>query len=499
MTTIPAKAIVSVQPNVLNAGGSAVETIGLLLTNSTRVPIGAVQPFANANDVASYFGASSDEYKASNIYFNGFTNSNVLPASVLFAQYPSAAVSAYLRGGRLNTPLNTVKGFTGTLTIVTQDGSLTSSSINLSSATSFSNAASIIQAAFTDPSFSVTYDDVQDAFVFTTTTTGASATIEYATGTSTLYTGIKLTQATGAVLSQGAAAAAPAAFMNGVTSVTRNWATFMTIFNPDNSGNANKLLFAQWAGGTDDEFIYSCWDNDAAPAVTVPASSSLGQLLIDGDVSGTVLVWSPDYSKAAFVCAWGGSLDFAQLNGRATLAFKGQSGLTPDVTDETTANNLQANGYNFYGDWATASQEFVGFYPGSISGPFLWADSYINQIWMNSALQTAGMNLLWNVKSIPYNNAGYSLIEMAFRDPILAALNFGAIRPNVQLSQSQIAEVNNAAGLTISDTLQNTGWYLQVLPAVPSVRVQRGSPPCTLWYVDGQSVQKLALTSINVQ
>jgi hypothetical protein len=499
MTTIPAKDIVSVQPNVLNAGGSAVETIGLMLTTSAKVPIGAVQPFANANDVAAYFGASSDEYKAANIYFNGFTNSNVLPASVLFAQYNTTDVSAYLRGGRLGLTLAQVKALTGTITIVTQDGSLTSASVNLSSATSFSNAATIIQTAFTDPSFAVTFDTVQNAFVFTTTETGASATIEYATGTSTLYTGINLTQATGAVLSQGADAASPSAFMNGVTSVTRNWATFMTIFNPDNSGNANKLLFAEWVGGTDDEFIYACWDNDAAPTVTVPASSSLGVLLADADLSGTVLVWSPDYTKAAFVCGWAGSVDFNELNGRATLKFRQQSGLVFDVTDETTANNLLANGYNFYGAWATANAQFIGLANGTISGNFLWADSYLNQISLNSGLQNAGMNLLFNTKSIPYNRAGYSQIEMALRDPILAALNFGTIRPGTDLSQSQISAVNNAAGVKIDDTLFNTGWYLQVLPAAASVRVQRGSPPITLWYCDGQSVQKLQITSINVQ
>ena len=71
--------------------------IGLLLTSSTRVPIGAIQPFSNANDVSDYFGPTSAEASLGAIYFQGFTNSNTKPSRVLFTQYPTASVAAWLR------------------------------------------------------------------------------------------------------------------------------------------------------------------------------------------------------------------------------------------------------------------------------------------------------------------------------------------------------------------------------------------------------------------
>jgi hypothetical protein len=103
------------------------------------------------------------------------------------------------------------------------------------------------------------------------------------------------------------------------------------------------------------------------------------------------------------------------------------------------------------------------------------------------------------VKSIPYNAAGYLMIEAACADVINAGLNFGAFYAGVPLSAAQAAEVNAAAGANIAPTLSQRGWYLQVLPAAPSTRAARQSPPCNFWYMDGESVQLLRLTSVLVE
>jgi hypothetical protein len=84
-------------------------------------------------------------------------------------------------------------------------------------------------------------------------------------------------------------------------------------------------------------------------------------------------------------------------------------------------------------------------------------------------------------------------------DTVNQALNFGAFRPGITLSQAQIAEVNNSAGKKIDDTLSTQGWYIQITDALPQVRAVRGSPPITIWYMDGQSIQKIALASVEVQ
>lgn len=570
--TIPANEIVSVTPNVLGAGGSALDLVGLLLTTSSRIPIGSASSFETAADVATYFGSSSDEAAAASIYFNGFDNSTVKPGSMLFAQYNEDDVAAYLRGGDISDmTLAELQALSGTLSVTMDGYTRLASSVNLSSATSFSSGATILEtdlnaaapevADFTGSitgttmtvtavgsgtlaagqtvegsgvivgtqiisqlsgaeggigtyqvsdsqsvsaraltgvatDLDVSYDSVSGAFIITSGVTGEASTAAFATGT--LAASLKLTSATGAVISQGAAAADPVSFMDGIALVTQDWATFTTLFDPDETGNDNKLAFAEWTSDQNQRYGYVCWDADASGGETVPATSSLGYLISQAGLKGTCLLYAPDSDTAVFVLGIGDSIDFAKTNGRTTYAFRSQAGITATVTNATTAQNFLDNGYNFYGAYATANQQFTFLYNGSVSGDFRWMDSYINQIWLNNAFQLALMNLLVASPSIPYNNAGYTLIEAACADPINAGLNFGAFRAGVELSALQAAEVNAAAGVKISDTLQQRGWYLQVKAPTAQVRQARGTPNCTFWYMDGQSVQKIDLTSVDV-
>jgi hypothetical protein len=500
MASIPASAIVSVTPGVISAGGSALDLNGLVLTTNTRVPIGSVLSFPSALAVASYFGATANEANIANIYFGGFANSNVKPGAILFSQYPTAAVASYLRGGNISgLTLTQLQALSGTLSISVNGTVKTSSTISLSAVTSFSDVATAIQAGFTSPGFTVAYDSVSGALVFTNSTTGATSTLTFATGT--LSTSLMLTAATGAVLSQGAVAATPAAAMNSIVSQTTNWASFMTAFDPDGgSGNTQKQAFAAWNNAQGNNYLYAAWDTDITPTQSTAATTSLGYILKQNQSSGTAVIYeATDLGLAAFLCGAIASIDFSQTNGRSTMAFKAQAGIGPSVTNQTAAANLIANGYNFYGTYATANDQFTFFYPGSVSGEFAWIDSYVNQIWLNNGFQLALMSLLTQAKSIPYNAAGYALIRAACMDPINQGLNFGAFRAGVPLSAAQAAEVNNAAGTAIDSTLSSQGWYLQILPATPQVRAARGTPPMTFWYMDGGSVQQINLASIAVQ
>lgn len=570
---IPASAIVSVIPSVIDAGGNALDLNGILLSSGTRVPMGQVLSFPTQTAVAAFFGVSSQEALLATNYFLGFDNSNQKPGAMLVTQYNPSPVRAWLRGGSVNSyTLTQLQALSGVLTVVTDGVSHTSTAINLSAATSFSNAAEIVSVALnlagvagatftgaiagttltvsaisfgilavgheirgagvipgtlisalgtgtgaagtytitntqtvsseamTSITPTVTFDSVTGSFYVVSSTTGATSTITYATGT--IAAGLKLLASTGATISKGADAALPATFMSSVTAVTQNWAVFTTSFDPDNgSGNAAKQAFAAWVESTVDRYAYVAWDTDISPTLTTNATTSLGNILETANSDGTILVYSPSQGSviAAFVMGMIASIDFTQVNGRITLAYKSQSGITPDVTDQTTATNLIANGYNFYGRYGTANDDFNFFYDGSITGSFSWADSYINQIWLNNQFQLAMLDLLTQVSSIPYNAAGYGLVQASLIDPIKQGVDFGAIRAGVTLSQAQIAQVNNAAGKKVDPTLTVQGWYLQIRDALPQVRAARASPPMTFWYMDGQSIQKLSLASVEVQ
>lgn len=345
----------------------------------------------------------------------------------------------------------------------------------------------------------VTFDAIASAFTVISSTTGAASTIGFGSGS--IAAPILLTQGTGAVTSQGAITAVPGSFMAAVVNTTTNFATFFLTFDPDNgSGNAQKQLFSAWVNTTKNRYVYVVDDRDSNPTVQPQATTSLGSILQQNDSSGTIVNYQPSATHlAAFTSGAIASINFNATGGRATLAFKGQQGLQPGVTSALVATNLQSNGYNFYGNFATANTMFKDYYPGRISGPFVWADSYVNQIWLTNALQLALMSLINAKNYIPYNNQGYNLIQAACLDPISQAINFGAITVGVPPSNAQAAIVNAAAGLNIAAYLTNNGYYLQVLPATAQQRAARQSPPISLWYMDGESIQNLQLASINVQ
>ena len=498
MSNIPASQLVDVIPGVLGAGGNPLSLNAIFLTGDPAVPIGTVMPFSTLADVQAFFGASSQEAKMAAVYFGGFAGATTLPGTLYFAQYNTANVGAYLRGGSLAAmTLTQLQGLSGTI-IVTIDGvAHTSLNIDLSGASSFSNAAAIMQTALQGGSQStsatVTYDSQRAAFAIHSATTGSASTIGFATGT--LAAGVKLQAAQGAVTSQGANTAVPGTLMSAITAVTQNWATFTTTTEPDDT---HKLAFAAWVQTTNSRYCYVAWDSNTL-ATQANQPTTFGAIVNAANDVGVVPVYDATGLLAAFICGVAASIDFTQTAGRVTFAFKNQPGLTANVTDATVAANLTGNGYNFYGSYATANDLFTFLQTGQISGAWKWIDAYINQIQLNAAFQLAFMELLAGVNSIPYNTTGYSLLRAAAQDPINAALNFGSIQAGITLSQSQRAQVNTAAGYNIADTLQNVGWYLQITPASPLVRAARGSPPMTFWYTDGGSVQKIELSSIDVQ
>jgi hypothetical protein len=494
--SIPASEIVQVTPGVLSAGGNPLSLNAVFLTTNIKVPLGTVAQFATLEDVEDFFGPVSTEAGLAAVYFNGFNGCESLPSVIYFAQYNTAAANAYLRGGSLaGVTLAQLQLISGTLS-VTVNGSPLSGSVNLAGATSFSNAATLIRDALDASApfaVAVTWDAQVSRFFITSATTGPSSTIGYASGSAAA--GLMLTEATGAVISPGADVATPAGILGAVKVITQNWASFMTTWEPDTDG---KLAFAAWVQTQGQRFLYAAWDTDTGPT-TGDDPTSFGAQVAAAAMDGVVAVYDPDGKKAALICGITASIDFEATNGRITYAFRAQSGLTADVTTATVAANLAANGYNFYADYATAADQFRFLSPGSIAGKWKWIDAYVNQIQFNNALQLAFMDYLANVRSVPYNAEGYSQLRTVALDPITAALNFGTIRPGVTMSNSQKAQVNSAAGANVSAALQNAGWFLKIGDASPTVRAARGSPPMTLWYLDGGSIQSIELSSVNVQ
>jgi hypothetical protein len=283
--------------------------------------------------------------------------------------------------------------------------------------------------------------------------------------------------------------------MTALQNYTTNWACFSTCFEPV---IADKIAFATWNSGTGGEFVYVPYDSDATIISSNASTSCIGYWAKFSSLGGCCPVYQ-DPLAAAFVLGFVASINFSAKNGRAAIAYKSGSGITPTINDPVSSANCIANNTNFYGNWATANATQQFFWNGQISGVYGWLDCYVNAIWLNNALQLSLVQLFTQLNAVPYNQQGYGLIKAACMGPIASALNAGVINSGVVLSALQIAEVDTAAGVLIDQVLANVGYYLQVLPATAQQRALRQSPPCTLWYMDGGSVNAISLASIDIQ
>lgn len=568
--SIPMDFVASVTPAVEAVEGSAVDIVGVVLTQNTLLPAGEAMEFVSDTAVGAFFGTGSAEYAYAEGYFAGDDDATQTPATLYFVRYPEAAIPAFLLGAT-GASLAALQAITaGSITLEVNGASLTSANVNLSAAGSFSAVAAALQTAlahndaaftgaiagnvltvsavasgalavgqaiadtagnvpagvtileqltgtageagtyqlsstFAEPvsaetmtagALTVAYLSTPGAFVITTGTPGTADSITVA-NTGALATAMGLTAAAGATASPGAAAGTPGAFMDGVVNEVTDWATFTTLWEPV---SADKVAFFQWTHAQGDNYAYVCWSTEAED-VDPNATSGSAYALAQGAYNGTYYTYAPVNLalKAAFIMGAAACINFEEANGRRNFSYLKQASLSADVTDKDTAAILKAKRINFYGKLSSKKNSYNREMFGFVSGEFLWMDSYINQIWLNSNLQEDLFLVLDTYPNIPYNTEGYSYISEGLGDTISTALSFGAIQTGITLTTAQANAVNTKAGTNVSSVLETEGWALVIQAATGTIRSGRGSPPIYFFYTDGESVNTLNLTSTEVQ
>lgn len=488
--SIPVSQIVTINPGVIGTGGNPLAINGVFVSSDSKIPVGQLLSFPSADSVAEYFGASDALSGLAVNYFLANDNSQRKPSAMIFTPYVTTSVAAWVRGTTLaGTKLTALQAATGNLSVTVGSTEYTAASVDLSQASSFSNAAELLTTALDISTVAtVTWDAVVSCFVITTTETGADAAISAVTGTASAGLGFA-----GGVVSQGANVDTATTAMNRIKNLSLNWGTFTVV---DTQTAAQLQEFAEWNAAQNKRYLMVAWDNDPQ-AITQGSETCFGAICKQFKYDAMPVYNTP--ALAAFAMGIFASVDWNAYQGRVNPAFKSQSGLATTCNKLTTASVLLANGYSYYGAYAALGDgnTFNFLYNGQLPGStYKWADSYINQVFLNSQLQLAIISMMTAERSIPYNQTGYSKIRAACLDPIYQAVFNGTIQIGVQLSSAQKSQVISAIGFDVSTELYTQGWYLYIGDATAQTRGNRASPPITFLYMDGGSVQQITLNSI---
>lgn len=495
--TIPASELVDLQPRTLDGGLNGIELNGLLLSNSALLPAHYVYPFSSADSVSNYFGAESPEASLASNYFLADDNKQKVPTVLYFYRANTGSIAAWVRGGTVSAKISAFQAVTdGALTLTINGQKIELTAISLADANSYSAVAAAIQAKLEASSSgsTVTYNPNFSAFIITSGTTGEESTIDYATvpasGTD-LGALMALYEMDGALLSQGANTESMSESMQAAIKSNQNWVTFMPVFQETDQ---QKEDLATWCNSKGTRFAYIA--NESNQNALIPNNAAcFGQHV--KDFTGIFNTYNTK-AFASLAMGFAASMDLERTGGRKTFAYRSQEGLAFTVDDADDARALLGNGYNFYGSYATASEEFSLAQNGQISGKATWFDTYLGQIWLKARMQAAWITTLQNSNTLPFNQDGYTAIYASSMDVINAGIDAGLIVKGVALSAQQKNQVNREAGLDISEALYTQGWYLHVPDASTATRVARGPAQPNFWYCDGGSIQSIQGTSTTI-
>ena len=492
---ISASNLVQVLPRILKATGNDLVFNGVVLDANATIKANTAVAFSNASEVGEYFGTSSDEYKFASVYFGGFDNSQVKPATLYFYRLNSTAISAWVRGSAIDTKtaLAQFKLISAGEFNVTIDGSdVALTGLDLTAVTSYSDVADTITTALSGAGV-VSFSSQFNAFTVTSATTGELSTVTVPTGNVAEL--MEFSTET-AVISEGQDANSVTDSMENLTDKFTNFVTFTTLTEPTDD---EALELAQWATTNANAgvlYLYVCWDSSKAN-LDSNNTTVIAEQLKEANVGATCVCY-PSYQMASFIMGVTASIAWDQANSTITYAFKHLQGLGADVNSTKDANALDAHKVIYMGNFATRNDNFILSYAGAMLGEWDWLDAYINAVWLCNALQVQLMAMFETANRIPYTEAGYSKIRANCKDIIERALNNGVIDAGVNLSNAQKAELTTLLGADYSQEIYTNGYFLQIVDATAQIRQQRKTPSMNLVYTYGGAVHKLIVPATAV-
>lgn len=438
------------------------DLIARIISTNPLVPTKSIIEFDDLESVLSYFGSTSEEYKRAAFYFGWISKSITRAKKISFTRWAESATAAQIFGNTTTKSLATYTAITNGAFTITISGVVTAlTGINLSTATSLSEVATLVQTAirtgtgvqFTNAT--VTYDATRKSFNFTSGQTG-NATITLTAPVSGTNLLTSLGWSTGAIISDGVNIETVTDVLNESTEANNNFGSFLftSALTLEEIEEA-----ATWNAAQNVLYMFM------VPTTEANSSAYFDALAGYQGVAVTLSETAGEYPEMIPMLILAAT-DYTKRNAVQNYMFQ-QFNVTPSVSTTTKSNTLDLTRTNYYGRTQTAGQT-IDFYQrgvlmGGITAP-VDMNVYANEQWLKDACGASIMELLVALPRISANAKGRIQLMAQIQAVIELAVFNGTISIGKTLSQTQKAFIGEQTGdLEAWRQVQSIGYWLDVV------------------------------------
>lgn len=398
----------------------------LLLTTDTVIDVVTrMASFASLDAVAEAFGTGSVAYNAASPWFA----QNPQPSNLLIGRWAEGGSSGQLIGAVRSASQQLISVWTpitdGSMRVSVNGSVETLTALNFSAVTNLNGVAEVINLQLTGADCA--WDSVNQRFVITSSTTGVSSTVSFAT---VVGTGTDVATLLGMLVSNSGSYVA-----NGVAaqSALDTVVIFSNMFSsqwyglviPEASDN-DHMAVAEYIEASNPPHFYGV--NTQEAGCLVPSdTSNIAYALAQLKYTSTAVQYSSSSAYAIMsLLARILTTNWSANNSTITLMYKQEPGITGENLTETQADALASFHCNVF---AKYNNDTAIIQSGQVaSGDFI--DTTIGADWLASQIQTNGFNALYGTTTkLPQTDAGNHVLATAFEAACQAGVNNGLLAP----------------------------------------------------------------------
>lgn len=448
-------------------GGAGVRTRQLILrvvTTSAKLAPNEIKEFSNPDDVLTFFGDGSEEYKRAVRYFGFISKSITAPQLISFVRWVKTATSAQVKAVSAPSDLTAFKAMDkAVVQFQTDNGTVTSAQTSLTAATSLTDVASKLTASLSglsDPVIaggSFSYDTAQQRFSWTGAPGSGNYSITAVSGTNDAGTAMQLSAAD-AIVSPGFSPESAVECISRTTAQDNNFGSFLFTYSsnvdekPGGKNGEVTTEIAQWNKSQNNMYMFLIGVEQkflTESALVNPDYMISGFKGIAGTAVTAVKDGAPDTYDEQIPGEILAATDYTAPNATQNYMFYQFSDRTATVTDDQTADRYDLNRFNYIGRTQTAGQLLEFYQRGTLGGGAQDAvdmNVYANEMWLKDFLSSQFMSGFLSLPTIPANDIGEAMLITYLQAGVDQAKFNGVISVGKELNTTQQLYITQLTG-----------------------------------------------------